>query len=143
MSKKMMNALMLITLAWSPIRTLAAPANGFSRQFNTYRAKYSTTTFKTAKAFSSRLRIKPEQVLKRYITEQWLAGNQQSKAIVEGIEAFQESGLSYQQALVKVSDIVGQLTDTLDSIYRQERAGMIATKRSPVASRGLASINGK
>lgn len=139
-----MTALMLALVAWAPIRTIAGSNQGFSSQFNNYRAKYALTTFQTAKAFSTRLHIRPEQVLKRYVTEQWLTSSRKNQAIIDGIDAFRESGLTHDQALVKVSDIVGQLTDTLQAIYVQERgAPVMASKRTPVASRGIASINNR
>jgi hypothetical protein len=142
MSKSLMNTLMLAVLAWSPIQTLAGTSRGFSDQFNNYRAKYALTTYQTAKAFSSRLHIKPEQVLKRYVMEQWMTSSRKNQAIIDGIDAFRESGLNHEQALTKMSDIVGQLTETLQAIYTQERGAPVVTaKRSPVAPRGLASIN--
>ena len=96
------------------------------------------------------MRLRPEQVLKRYISASYSRGGAaQTAAVVYGVDAFKESGLSHDMALMKVSDTLGQLTTTLDAIYNQARGQItqtVAKQSQPAArpaGRGLASIKSR
>lgn len=98
------------------------------KRFTIYKAKKNLSTYRTAQFFGSRLRLSPEQVLKRYVGTRFNNSQNGDAVIVEAINAFKESGLSYQQSLAAVSDIVGQLTETLNSIYTRASGGKIAQR---------------
>ncbi len=137
----------LMTLSWNS----AASSNdeGFLRKFASHRSQNRLTTYRAAQSLGQQMRLRPEQVLKRYISASYSRGGAaQTAAVVYGVDAFKESGLSHEMALLKVSDTLGQLTTTLDAIYSQAR-GQTRTvaKQSPPmarpAGRGLASVKSR
>lgn len=114
----------------------------FVRKFNSYKAKHKISAYRAAKAFANHHRKNPEQILKRYISAAYaIGGPSQEAAVVHGIDAFKESGLSHEMALTKVSDMVGQMTETLDAIYQREAGNRIAAPAR--AGRGLASVRSR
>jgi len=131
--------------------TANAGANdeSFVRKFMSYRAKHNVSTYRAAKAFANHLKKNPEQILKRYLSAAYsIGGPTQEAAVVHVIDAFKESGMSHDMALTKVSDSVGQMTDTLDSIYQRVSGGMKNPTRNmaapaKAAGRGLASVRAK
>lgn len=98
------------------------------KRFSAFRAKRNLSTYRTAQFFSSRLRLSTAEVLKRYIGTRFNNSENGDAVIVEAVDAFKESGLSYQESLAAVSDIVGQLTETLNSIYTRASGGKVARR---------------
>ncbi len=97
-------------------------------RFATYKAKNNLSTYRTAQFFSSRLRINTTEILKRYIGTRFAQSKNGDAVVVEAVNAFKESGMTYEQSLAAVSDIVGQLTETLNSIYTRASGGKVASR---------------
>jgi hypothetical protein len=112
----------------------------FVAQFAKYRMAHRISTLKTVQAFAAQNKMKPEVVLKRYISVQWATGaSGQRDAVMSGLEAYEQSGKTHAQALEKISEIVGQLDSTLEAIYRQAK---IAQRVGPrPLERGIAFVN--
>ncbi len=114
--KFLLAVLSLSTLYTAP--TLAAMTDAvFVNKFATYKAKHKVTTYRAAKVWSAHLKQSPEKVLQRYISTRFNQAKNSDAIVVEAVDAFKESGLSYDKSLAAVSDIVGQLPETLNTIY--------------------------
>lgn len=105
------------------IPTFAADAadKTFVRKFLNYKAKAKSSTLKTAEIFAKQQKKTTEQILNRFVRAQFSQDKNSDLAVVYGLEAFQEQGLSFEQALIKVSDLTGQMTSTLEAMNRNSR----------------------
>jgi hypothetical protein len=141
MNNKWLLVLTLLILAPLAVPEAHAGSNdaAFLRKFTSYRAKNRLSTYQAAKAIAAKTKRTPDLILKRYISASYEAGNTaQEMGVVYGVDAFKESGLSHQVALTRVSDIVGQLTDTLDAVYQR-----VSALRAPQSvGRSIASVRG-
>lgn len=124
--------LLLVVLSLCTFSVAAAGKSDvdFVNKFANYKAKHNTSTFKAAKAWGTHLKQSPDKILKRYIGAKFEAAKNTDSVVVEAVDAFKESGLSYEKSLSAVSDIVGQLTETLNTIY---------TRASGAKGSGIAS----
>ncbi len=104
---------------------LPAAARGndhaFLKKFLNYRAQNKTSTLKTAESLAAQYKKSTDQILARFIRTQFSEGKNPELAVVFGVEAFLEQGLSMEQSLSKVSDLTGQMTTTLESMYNSSR----------------------
>lgn len=114
-----MTKLLIAVLGMISLLSFSTYANEaqFLAKFSTYKSKKSLSAYQTAKVFGSHFRKSPASILKRYISAKYNGSRNTDSVIVEAVDAFKESGLSYDQSLAAVSDIVGQLPETLNSIY--------------------------
>jgi len=103
----------------------------FTRKFLSYKAKNKISALKTAELFAQQQKKTTEQVLNRFISAQWVSAKNSELAVIFGLEAFLEQGLSYEEALTKVSDLTGQMTTTLQAMHST------AKQRRPSATAGL------
>lgn len=149
----MKNLLLTVTgmLTAATISSAAFAESAFVTKFTNYRSKHKISTYRAAQAFAKAMKTRPEQILKRYVSEAYSGGGRhQDAAIVHGIDALKESGLSHGMALSRVSDMVGQMTETLEAIYQRSAGRPIAVSRSMEGAakraktgRSLASVRGK
>ena len=129
----------IISTALFAAPALASSADEiFARRFLNYRAKNKISTLRTAEAFAKAQKKPVEQILNRFIAAQWSSGRNSELAVVYGLEAFREKGLSLEEALTKVSDLTGQMTTTLEAMnanskYRTSARSSASTK--PAAKR--------
>jgi|GEM_PF-7063986 len=111
----------------------------FARKFMTIKAKNRISTLKTAEFLAQQYKKTTDQILNRFISAQFSHGKNAELAVVYGLEAFQEQGHSFDQALTKVSDLTGQMTSTLEAMNNSSRQSLkretASAKKKSLASR--------
>ncbi len=131
----MKNILVILTFLVSSVAGATGKDATYVSRFEKIQSKNKFSTYQTAAWIGKKTKKNAEAVLRRYISASWSVGNQQ--AIARGIDALKEAGKSHDEAVTLVSDVVGQLTSTVEAMYRQNSN---ATPRKSTPTRGLASV---
>lgn len=130
----------------SSVAVAGVSDESFIQQFSSYRAKNQISPLRTAQALAATMKLKPLQVLNRYVSAKWIAKGKfgglssQQWAVIDGVDSYIEMGLSHEEALSKVSDLTGQMTETLESIYSAAKVtygkrDFASNKRKKIAAR--------
>ncbi len=101
----------------------------FAAKFLNYKIKNKLSALQTAETLANRYKKSPEQMISRFIRSQFEQPKHPDLAIVYGIEAFREQGLTHEQALTKVSDLIGQLPETVEAMNNTSRFKAGSTKK--------------
>jgi hypothetical protein len=118
----------------------SAGDQSFVRKFLSYKAKNKISALKTAEVFARQYKKSTDQILARFIGTQFAQGSNSDLAVVYGLEAYREQGMTMEQALAKVSDLTGQMPSTLEAMNNTSRFNVKReTASSPAPKKKLAS----
>lgn len=122
MKRILMSLISFLTMIVTLPTAASENDRAFISKFLNYRVKKNVSTLRTAETFAKHYKKSADQMLARFIRVQFSEGKRPELAVIYGVEAFLDQGLTMEESLAKISDLTGQMVSTLEGMYNSSRS---------------------